>query len=186
MRTTYLAALIAAVAQARPHLEVLQSYTFEEFVAVYQLDLQPDTQEYALRRQNFEMELARVVAHNNSGKSWTENINHMSAMTPQEKKIFFGRSKIQPQGHLATQHHREANFTNLPEADLPTSVDWRSAGIMTAVKDQGGCGSCWANASTAAIESHAAIASGQLFDLSIQQMAACAPNPDDCGGFGNC
>ena len=82
MRTTYLAALIAAVAQARPHLEALKSYTFEEFVAEYQLDLQPDTQEYALRRQNFEMELARVVAHNNSGKSWTENINHMSAMTP--------------------------------------------------------------------------------------------------------
>ena len=121
-----------------------------------------------MRRQRFETELARVVAHNNSGQSWTENINHMSAMTPQEKQVFFGRRKIQPQGHLSTQHHREANFTNLPEADLPTSVDWRSAGIMTAVKDQGGCGSCWANASTAAIESHAAIASGNLFDLSIQ------------------
>lgn len=74
----------------------------------------------------------------------------------------------------------------MPESDLPTSVDWRSAGIISAVKDQGGCGSCWAFASTATIESHGALASGDLFDLSTQQMAACAPNPDDCGGFGFC
>ena len=29
-------------------------------------------------------------------------------------------------------------------------------------------------------------ASGMLFDLSVQQMAMCAPNPDQCGGSGGC
>jgi len=54
------------------------------------------------------------------------------------------------------------------------------------VKDQGYCGSCWAFASTAVIESSVAKATGMLFDLSVQQMTVCAPNPDECGGTGGC
>jgi cathepsin L len=60
------------------------------------------------------------------------------------------------------------------------------SGVVTAVKDQGHCGSCWAFASTATIESHVALSSGLLYDLSVQQMAMCAPNPDQCGGYGQC
>jgi len=54
------------------------------------------------------------------------------------------------------------------------------------VKDQGHCGSCWAFASTATIESHVAKASGLLFDLSVQQIAMCTQNPNSCGGTGGC
>ena len=54
------------------------------------------------------------------------------------------------------------------------------------MKDQGYCGSCWAFASTEVIESHVALASGLLFDLSPEQIAMCAPNPDSCGGTGGC
>jgi cathepsin L len=59
-------------------------------------------------------------------------------------------------------------------------------GVATAVKDQGHCGSCWAFATTAVIESHVALSSGLLFDLSVEQMAMCAPNPESCGGTGGC
>jgi len=69
---------------------------------------------------------------------------------------------------------------------LPTNWDWRDQGVITPVKDQGHCGSCWAFASTATIEGHAAISSGSLKTLSTQQLVSCVTNPYTCGGTGGC
>ena len=46
-------------------------------------------------------------------------------------------------------------------AQLPESVDWREKGAISPVKDQQACGSCWAFAATAMIESYAHINTGQ-------------------------
>ena len=69
---------------------------------------------------------------------------------------------------------------------LPDTVDWRTKNAVTEVKDQGACGSCWAFAATEQIESYTAIASGDLVELSTQQMTSCTPNPLTCGGTGGC
>jgi cathepsin L len=77
---------------------------------------------------------------------------------------------------------------NLRTASLPESVDWRAHDfpIVTPIKDQGRCGSCWAFAATAVLESHVALATHELFSLSPQALVSCAPNPDHCGGTGGC
>merc|ERR1712039_193827 len=71
---------------------------------------------------------------------------------------------------------------------LPDAVDWREkSGVMTPVKDQGGCGSCWAFSTVETLESHLAIATGSPAPvLSPQQIVSCAPNPNQCGGTGGC
>merc|ERR1719277_1777630 len=70
----------------------------------------------------------------------------------------------------------------------PESYDWRDArpNVVTAVKNQGSCGSCWAFASTAVMETVIALDTGVLFDLSPQQLTSCTPNPNECGGSGGC
>jgi len=71
-------------------------------------------------------------------------------------------------------------------SQLPHTVDWRESQVVSQVKDQGHCGSCWAFGTTATVESHAAIATGLLPVLSPQQLVSCAPNPLQCGGVGGC
>ena len=62
------------------------------------------------------------------------------------------------------------DLTLKPVGELPTAVDWRKANIVSPVKDQGSCGSCWAFASTAVLESFVAKESGLLFDFSVEQV----------------
>eukprot|EP01061_Rhynchopus_euleeides_P017436 TRINITY_DN28_c0_g1_i10.p2 TRINITY_DN28_c0_g1~~TRINITY_DN28_c0_g1_i10.p2 ORF type:complete len:424 (+),score=154.93 TRINITY_DN28_c0_g1_i10:1087-2358(+) len=73
------------------------------------------------------------------------------------------------------------------EGDVPVSMDWREKeNIVTPVKNQGSCGSCWAFSATEALESAAAIATGKLQVLGPQQMVSCTENPNQCGGTGGC
>jgi cathepsin L len=71
-------------------------------------------------------------------------------------------------------------------ASLPKHWDWREHGVVTPVKSQGGCGSCWSFSAAEAIESAHAIATGELVVLSEQNILDCTPNPLMCGGKGGC
>ena len=56
--------------------------------------------------------------------------------------------------------------------DLPDEVDWRQQGVITSVRFQGICGSCWAFAAASAMASYAKIndMSQDLLELSPQHL----------------
>lgn len=90
-------------------------------------------------------------------------------------------------------HHQDEPFVaaplheHVPVEDLPASLDWRDKNVVTPVKNQGGCGSCWAFSTAETLESHIAIATGKAPGIySPQEFVDCAPNPDQCGGTGGC
>ena len=57
---------------------------------------------------------------------------------------------------------------------VPDSIDWRTQGYVTGVKDQGQCGSCWAFSAVAALEGANFMVSGSLSVLSEQNLLDCS------------
>ncbi len=76
---------------------------------------------------------------------------------------------------------------DLLSAEPPTTLDWRTAGgnYVTKIRHQGECGSCWAFAMTAGLESYALLNQnipGTDLDLSEQAMLSCSGTGSCNGG----
>merc|ERR1719434_680490 len=70
----------------------------------------------------------------------------------------------------------------LSTENLTDSVDWRSKGAVTPVKNQAQCGSCWAFSSTGSMEGAHQIATGNLVSLSEEQLVQCSTVNSGCNG----
>ena len=84
--------------------------------------------------------------------------------------------------HDYVAHEESSSSSSSEELDLASSVDWTTKGVVTPVKNQGNCGSCWAFSTTGALECEYAIKHGTLNSLSEQQLVDCAPRTDGCAG----
>jgi len=161
------------------------AYTFEDFKTEFNRQYK-DKAEENMRRRLFQQRLAKIHKHNSDGtKTWREGVNKFTDMTDAELKSFRG-----VRNSLLKQQKEKRAAPHLPELDAATwegvNVDWRTKGVVTAVKDQAMCGSCWTFGTAEEIESLYALKTGKLLTLSEQQILDCTPNPNDCGGTGGC
>ena len=154
---------------------------FSEFKVKYSKVYQTAAEE-RYRLEVFTENLRAVREHNSGESLYSKGINQWSDLTQVEweRTYLGGNKRIQMPEFPAEPEGEKAR------SDLPEAVDWREEGAVTAVKNQGACGSCWAFAATEQIESYAALASGELVELSTQQMTSCTPNTLTCGGTGGC
>lgn len=60
------------------------------------------------------------------------------------------------------------------DGELPSSIDWRERRAVTRVRSQGNCGSCWAFAVVGALEGQHFLKTGQLKELSVQNLMDCS------------
>merc|ERR1712141_862204 len=125
------------------------------------------------RFATFMKNVKEIEEHNKSGKStYKKVINKFADMTQEEFKVMNGYKNAPNPGQVY------ADVRDVKMEDLPASVDWRDKGAVSAVKDQGYCGSCWAFATAETIESYLQIESGNsvVEELSAQHITSCTPN----------
>ena len=130
----------------------LNTYDFEAYQAEFNKVYSGDS-EAVLRKRIFEDRLKDIIAHNeDSSKSYKRGVNHFTDYTLEEMKSVRGLHK----GLLYQGHHERRRLqqrsTRAVNTSLPDTVDWRTKNVLTPVKNQGQCGSCWAFSTTGNLE----------------------------------
>eukprot|EP00796_Vickermania_ingenoplastis_P007859 gene7859-5486_t len=69
-----------------------------------------------------------------------------------------------------------------PLESVPSKKDWREEGVVTPVKDQGRCGSCWAFSTIGGVEGQWALAGHPLQNFSEQMLVSCDKVDQGCNG----
>jgi len=168
----------------------LEDYDFEQYMSEFGKDY--DDEEYHMRKEIFDNRLREINKHNaDPTQTWKRGINHMSDYTEEEFKRLRGyRKELNYNSASMSSNRRDVEVKPIPihrgPKKLPAFVDYRKKGVISNVKDQGGCGSCWTFATVETIESYHALLTGDLPVLSEQQILDCTPNPQECGGTGGC
>jgi len=159
--------------------------SFDAFLSEFGKSYAPA--EYQERKAVFEHRAAEVEALNaHPGRLWTAGLNLLTDLTEEELIERRGYNKAMREA-FSTSGPMESGLRDI-QTRLPAGFDWRDhrPSVITPVKEQGSCGSCWAFSATSSIESHVAISTGKLLSLSPQELTSCTPNPKHCGGGGGC
>eukprot|EP01121_Diplochlamys_sp_Union-15-3_P013165 TRINITY_DN404_c0_g1_i7.p1 TRINITY_DN404_c0_g1~~TRINITY_DN404_c0_g1_i7.p1 ORF type:complete len:325 (-),score=72.09 TRINITY_DN404_c0_g1_i7:104-1078(-) len=133
--------------------------------------------EFQDRYNIFKSNLDFINKHNKHAKrhGFSVGLNAFADLTAEEfSKIYKG---LTPRDITISTSPVVVNVSALPD-----TVDWRTKGAVTGVKNQGQCGSCWTFSSTGGIEGQWQIHGHGLVSLSEQQIVDCCKQGYGCGG----
>lgn len=131
--------------------------------------------EEELRSNIFKSNAAFVDEQNAKNNSFTLALNKFAHLSNEEFRQLY-MSSPQP------SDDERVSVGEMPSIGAsPVAVDWRNqSGVLQPVKDQGKCGSCWAFAAIASVESGFAISTGASISLSEQQLIDCDADCRNC------
>jgi len=126
-----------------------------------------DASEFQTRYVAFKTNADFVASWDATSKGFEVELNTFADLTIAEFSSIYLGTKFEAKQAPSIELSNSA----APAAD---SVDWRTKGYVTAVKDQGQCGSCWSFSATGSTEGQWFHKSGTLTSLSEQELMDCS------------
>jgi hypothetical protein len=126
--------------------------------------------ENLLRAKVFGENYNMIQTHNaNKSNTWTMGLGPFAHLTSEEFKALYLGLNL-PEDYVPPTAEEVKTVSSLEAAN----IDWTKKGAVTGIKNQGGCGSCWAFSSTGALEGLSRVSGHGLPSFSEQQLVDCS------------
>jgi len=172
---------VVALSTALPVVDEEQAFRDQFSIFKSMFDKVYEEKEEEVRAAIFKQNLQFIAEHNakyEAGEVFFEvGVNQFADMSSEEYQRWVGPSVVRPQFNGTSTYMSPQGVT------LPAEVDWRThkPAVVTPVKDQKQCGSCWSFSTTGSVEGQTALkAKAAVVSLSEQNLVDCAT-----GKYGN-
>jgi cysteine peptidase B len=160
------------------------SALFQDFKEMYGRVYETEPEEQ-FRSIQFSKNMLEIDHLRKANPLATFGTNDFADRTPEENQDLTGTKVPSNLEEIPSMEFKQSS------SPAPTFIDWRTKGAVTAVKNQGSCGACWAFSAVETLESHFYVKNMNLPVvtlpiLSPQQLVSCDTKDSGChGGFYN-
>jgi len=160
-------------APLRPELKMRRE--FEQFKSLYNKEYSNAAEEQN-RFQIFVSNMQRYASKNQKTKSAKFGMNPFADETLEEFRAAKLPMKIakEPLAHSCLSKGVTLEEDFYKSVSIPTSWDWRTKGVVSPVKNQQQCGSCWAFSTIGNVESQYAIKTKKMTQFAEQLLVDCS------------
>jgi cathepsin L len=144
----------------------------------------PDVDEEAHRYSIWLRNLYTISESNDMDLSYKLKMNQFGDLTTDEFRHYVNGPTGSCLADIGIEDRSRPAGKVTTSVSAPASVDWTTQGVVTPVKNQGQCGSCWSFSATGAMECDYAIKHGTLTSLSEQQLVDCSTSEGNLGCSG--
>jgi len=149
---------------------------WQEFLSLPESTRYSTQFEHDKRYEVFKTNMRKAELHNSGNHGWTMGITQFADLTEEEFLEYVGSSEFK---HVPGEPFDASIYRTNEDA-----IDWVEKGAVTAIKNQGQCGSCWAFSSTGSLEGQNFIKNKELISFSEQELVDCSKDEgnEGCNG----